>query len=159
MLQEIISLGGAITAFTLAGLRIYEFFRDRRPKLDTSVTLTSHPSFGNTVTLLNSSKVPAGIYRYTLAWVHPHPLHRYSSMFRKVAHEESPLGPHDNCNITVPAHSQYSIQFTDQDHFDWGVKLKHHIYLKLWVVGKRKPLWFRLASPIEGIFVKGERPS
>lgn len=158
MFQKIITLGGGLTAFALAALRFYEFDRDRRPKLDTSVTLTSDEGFGNTIILLNSSKVPANIYNYSLAWVRPHFLHRYISSFRKVDHEEFPLGPHDNCNITVAAYSQYSLHFTDENHFEWGIQLKHNVYLKLWMIGRRRPLWLRITGPIEGVFIKGNKP-
>ena len=59
-----LSIVGTSVAIVLAGIRGYEFFRDRRPKLSVVVRLTSCEEEGNDLTLLNSSKVPANFYYY-----------------------------------------------------------------------------------------------
>jgi hypothetical protein len=122
----------------LALLRIYEFIVDRRPKLTAITSLATLPEIGNTITLLNASKIPANIWYFELVWTEAGRLQKYFKLFRKVVSEDSPLD-HEGCNITVPPHSQYSLEFCEADHFTWGPKLKHDIYLKVWMVGRRLP--------------------
>jgi hypothetical protein len=141
-----IATAALIVSVTLAGLRVYEFFQDRRARLKVLVLLTSDPITGNTITLLNSSKVPANIYYFTLVWVQPGRLQRYCRFLRKVESEESPMD-YQHCNITVPPHSQHALEFSEVDHFNWGHTLKSDIYLKVWLVGWRYPKWFFVTGP------------
>ena len=84
-----LTIGGAITAYVLAALRAVEFFQDRRPRLTIVTSLTSDHEIGNTVTLLNASKVPANIWHFSLVWVKPGTLQKYFRIFRKAEREES----------------------------------------------------------------------
>jgi hypothetical protein len=135
-----------VISLVLAGVRIYEFADERRSKLRILSSLTSLSEIGNTITLLNASKTPINIWSYGLAWVKPTIFSRYLAFCRKPEEEMSPFD-YDGCNITVEPHSQSSITFADADHFDWGSKLKYDIYLKLWTVGRRSPVWFFVTGP------------
>jgi hypothetical protein len=110
------------------------------------VELTGDEDIGNTIRITNTSKVPANIYYFELVWVKPHRSHRLVPLFRKAEMDESPL-EHQGCNITVEPYSQYPLTFTQSYHFDWGIKLKHHIYLKLWIIGRRSPKWLWVTGP------------
>lgn len=158
MLQVALTTIGSLVAFGLAGLRLYEFVRDRRPRISAHTILRSLPDMGNTITLLNSGKVPAGIYNFTLVWVEPHWTNWLGSRFRRVNNEESMIGFDQTCDITVDPYSQYSLEFSENDHFDWGGDLESDIYLKLWVVGRRKPLWLWITGPVSRVFARSNDP-
>jgi hypothetical protein len=140
----------ATAAFLVSGvlalIRIYEFFQDRRARLKLLVSLTGSEQIGNTLTLLNSSKVPANIYYVSLVWIEPTFLSRYLRFFRKIVTQET-FSDHDYLNITVPPHGQQEFNYSEQYHFDWGQSLKHDIYLKVWLTGWRFPKWFFVTGP------------
>ena len=142
------TVGGWSMAFVMMLIRAYEFYRDRRPKLSLVVSLTSAQEEGNTITLLNASKVPANLWNYSLAWVKPGFFRRHIPLLRRVEHEESPFD-FENCNITVEPYAQCSLNFSEGDHFSWGHKMTHDIYLKLWMVGRRShsPKWLWVTGP------------
>ena len=141
-----IGIYSASLATVLGLLRCFEFFQDRRLKLHRVVQLTSGEDVGNVIRVTNASKVPANVCYYELVWVKPHPLHRLAPLFRKVEMEEPPV-EYDGCDITIEPYSQYALTFTEAYHFDWGKRLKHHIYLKLWIVGRRFQKWMWITGP------------
>jgi hypothetical protein len=140
-----VSVYAALLATILGVLRAVELFLDRRPKIIALVALTSLPDIGNTITLVNKSKTPANIYYYELVWVTPGYLQRYIPVLRRVGSTESPL-THEHADITIGAHSRYDLSFDDDYHFEWGVHLKNDIYLKIWIAGRRSPVWFLAAG-------------
>jgi len=144
-----LSLYGAILATGLAVFRVWELYRDRRPNLRLVAGLTSDPHEGHSLTLLNASKIPAGIWCYDLVWTKAGPLRRRLPIGIRVEHEESPLG-HDTCNIKVEAHGQYSLEFRGLDYFPWDGRhgqTRWHVYLRLWLVGRRRPIWLWVTGP------------
>lgn len=143
-----LQVSSIIFAHILALVRVYEFVRDRRPKLSLTPLLTSDSDMGNTLLLLNSSKVPANIYSYSLVWVKAGVFSAYTPFLSKVVREEFPLEA-EFSNMTVPAHSQYQLLFRELDWFEWGCKLKYELYLKVRIVGRRRPLWLWVTGPIQ----------
>ena len=142
----VIALLSLSISAVLALVRLYEFVRDRSPHLSAITRLTSDPDIGNEVTLLNASKVPANIYHYDLVRAHRSPLGKNWRIGRKVVGVEFDLEG-DNVHVTVDAYSQTIIPFTGQDHFDWGGALKHDLYIRLWMVGRHRPLWLWVTGP------------
>jgi len=129
----------------LAVIRVYEFVRDRWwLGLYVKTSLTSDADIGNTVVVLNASGTPANVYYFDLVWV-PRWRGMKRRIFRKISHDASPL-EFEYCDATVPPHGQYTFSFSEADHFDWGIQLKEDIYLRLWLVGRRRPVWFWVAS-------------
>jgi hypothetical protein len=51
------------------------------------------------------------------------------------------------CDITVPPHGQRTLNFSEGDYFAWGASLKFDLYLRLWLVGRRFPLWLWVTGP------------
>ena len=141
-----LSIASAALAAALAVLRAYEFFRDRRPSLKAVVSFVSDPDIGHTVALLNSSKVPANIWNFSLVHAEPGALGRRFGWLRRIDSEEFPL-EFEFADITVPPYAQASLEFRERHYFAWGSSQQQDIYLKLWLVGRRKPLWFRLTGP------------
>jgi hypothetical protein len=60
---------------------------------------------------------------------------------------ESEVSDKDNCDIDPSARAGYaSVQ--RRNHFNWGVKRQRHdIYLPLWLVGRRRPVWLGVTGP------------
>jgi hypothetical protein len=139
-LKDWIAIAGFVLAVALAVLRLFEYFRDRRPRLRIVVNLTSSAEIGNDIVLLNASKVPAGIWAMDLVWVKAGFFGKRHSLFRKVINNE--YSPDDYCNITVGAHSQHTLSFSEQNHFAWGDHASGDLYLRLWLIGSLRPKWF-----------------
>ena len=53
------------------------------------------------------------------------------------------------CNITINAHARHTLEFTEQEYFDWGraaVKMGK-LYLKLHIVGRSNPVLLKIYDP------------
>ena len=133
-----LSIAGTCVAIVLAGIRGYEFFRDRRPKLSVIACLTSNEEIGNDLILLNSSKVPANIYYFDLVWAKRSFLGKNVGLGRRLLWEHYSLDG-DTCDITVPPHEQTSLNFSGENHFGWP--REDDLYLRLSLIGRHSPLW------------------
>jgi hypothetical protein len=132
---------GALTGFIAFLFRAVEFYLDRRPRLNVEAALTGDPAIGNTILVLNSSKVPTNIYSYSLEALPPTWLNRRFQRFTGWENVEFSLEA-DTANIPVPAHGQAALHFREQDHFYWGARRKDDLYLRLWIVGRGRSLNF-----------------
>jgi hypothetical protein len=47
----------------------------------------------------------------------------------------------------IAPHSTHPLGFKEEYHFDWGVRLKQDIYLRLWLVGRNGPIWLWITGP------------
>lgn len=137
---------GSYVALGLAALKVAEFFRDRRPKVSVVRMLRGSSEVGNDLLLTNASKVPAAIYYYELIWLEPSLLTKYLGLRRKRVSYEFTLAD-ELCNISIDGHSHEILNFSDQDHFDWGPDLTNDLYLSISMVGRRRPLWLWIAGP------------
>jgi hypothetical protein len=137
---------GAYVALGLAGLKVLEFFRDRKPVLSVEPLLRGSAEIGNDLLLLNSSKVPACIYYYELMWVKPKFLTRRFGLMREEVGYEFSL--EDNtADITIDGYSIATLNFSDDHYFDWGDDVKNDLYLKMSMVGRKRPFWFWITGP------------
>jgi hypothetical protein len=135
---------GAITGFIAFVLKVWEFYRDRRPALTVQKWLTSDPDRGNTLLILNSSKVLATIYSYSLEGV---PRTFGSRVWPRFKGHNIEFHLEDrHANIIVPAYGQYALEFREQDHFDWSMRRKTDLYLRLWIVGRSRSLHYIVAK-------------
>jgi len=137
---------GAYVALGLAGLKVLEFFRDRKPTLSVEPLLRGSVELGNDLLIMNSSKVPAHVYYYELIWVTPKFLTRRFGLRRKEVSYEFSL--EDNtADITIDGYSLETLNFSDDEHFNWGDDVENDLYLKVSIVGRKKPLWFWITGP------------
>ena len=135
-------------SLALAAIRVYEFYADRRRKIEADVRLTSSGDIGNTIVLLNKSKTPLTISYFDLVWVQRRTLLGIPiPLTRRIVNEVSPIDPPDGYDETIPSHGVHHLVFREQYHFIWGQGLKHAIYLRLWLHGRRRPLWLGTAAP------------
>jgi hypothetical protein len=145
-----LSIVGTTVAVVLAIIKGYEFFSDLRPRIKASVTLTGSEEIGNTIVLLNKSSIPANTSYFDLAWVERRSLFGWPIPFtRRVIADSSPIDPPDGYHVTIAPHDTHVLSFTEENHFDWGGDLKQDIYLRLWLIGHRWPIWIWIIGPRE----------
>ena len=49
------------------------------------------------------------------------------------------------CDITIPAHGRHVLFFEDKEYFDvWQLAAKGKLYLKLFIVGRRRALTLKI---------------
>lgn len=137
---------GSYVALGLAGLKVLEFFRDRKPKLSVEPLLRGSAEVGNDLLLLNSSKVAACIYYYELIWMKPSFLTKHFGLRREVVGYEFSLED-SATDITIDGFSLTTLNFSGGDHFDWGDDVENDLYLKVSMVGRKRPFWFWITGP------------
>jgi len=143
-----LSIIGTTVAVALAIIKGYEFFQGVRPRIKASVTLTGSEEVGNTVVLLNKSSIPANLAYFDLAWIERKFLFGWPVPFtRRVVMTDSPIDPPDGYYVTIPPHDTHTLSFTEENHFGWGGDLKTDIFLRLWLIGRRSPIWVWLTGP------------
>jgi hypothetical protein len=138
-----IAAWGAGLATALGALRMYEFWRDRGPRLRTSFIWRGHPEAGNDVLFINDSKVPAAIYGLNLVWADPRML--AAPVERRTIFDLED----DFADIAVPAHGIKRLSFAEAEHFSHQRPRdlpNSRLYAKLWLVGRRKPLWLKIGD-------------
>jgi hypothetical protein len=59
----------------------------------------------------------------------------------RIVLDESPIDQPDGYYVTIAPHDTHTLSFTEEDHFGWGRDLKQDIYLRLWLIGRRSPIW------------------
>jgi hypothetical protein len=141
---EVLTPIGALTGFIAFAFKAWEFYRDRRPLLAVQASLTSDPDRGNTILVHNASRVPTTIYNYSLQAIPKTLFSRVWPRFKGWENVEFDLED-QHADINVPAYGQAAIEFSGPDHFVWGVRRKDDLYLRLWIVGRRRPLHFLVA--------------
>ena len=143
-----LSIAGFGTSTVLAVIKGIEFYGSRRVAFVANARFTGSYEIGNTIVLLNKSSIPATISYFELAWTEPRTLMGWRvPLTKKVVHSDTPVHPVDGCEITVAPHGVTSLLFNEENHFDWGGSLEQAIYLKLWLVGGKSPIWLWITGP------------
>ncbi|SAL06071.1 hypothetical protein AWB81_07430 [Caballeronia arationis] len=131
-LSVILGAWGAILSTLLAGVKIWEIWRDRH-RIEIGHNFTSDESIGHSISIRNLSGRAFILSYWELV---------YGAgcwPFRTFDGLRSP--DHDVSDIKIEAYSTYTLSFCDEDHFGWGPKaLKgRKIYIRMHVAG-RKPM-------------------
>ena len=133
-----LALWGASVATALGLLRVFEFWRDRRPRLQTSYIWRGDPETGNDLLLINDSKVPASIYNLHLVWA-------VQRRLRAPIERASEFDTEDDFfQVLIPPHSAEKITFADARHFAQKPRKGlegSRLYAKVWLVGRKAPLY------------------
>lgn len=140
MLSMALAIWGAILSTGLAAIKAWEVWR-QRIRLTTSYSFASDPDEGNDVIIENPSNTPVMISYWELLWV------RRKCVRTTINYGEFP--DEGYCNITVGPHSRHVLSFKDQHHFMQGhpAARKGKLYLRLHVVGRRRPVWLYVYNP------------
>ena len=106
-------------------------------------------SVGNTINVVNvSAKTAAHIGYLDLAWVERRRFLGCPIPFtRKVVADDSIMEPGDPDMFSIPPQTAHSLWFGEENHFGWGKDMTSDIYLRLYVIGKNKPVWLRVTGP------------
>jgi hypothetical protein len=143
-----LSLWGSATSSILALMKGWEFYRAHRHTLVAHRRLNSDPERGNEIVILNKSDVPVTIAYFDLAWTERRKVLGVPVPFtRRVVSTDSPIDGSEGYDAHVPPHTTHILGFRDEYHFDWGARIKHAIYLRVWVAGRRRPIWLWVVGP------------
>ena len=144
---ELIAIGlatwGAALSTVLAGVRIWEARREG-VRLSADYFFSNEPRMGNRININNTSKTPVLVTFWELVWV------RRKWGRRIFNGGRSPDQPSD-AEFTIGPHAKHVLLFTGQNHFAWDstTASKGKIYLRLVIVGRRRPIWLKVYDPGE----------
>jgi hypothetical protein len=114
----------------LALAKLLELWRDRF-QIEISFNFTSNPEIGNEILVRNLSSRTFILAHWELLY----------GAGRWPARRFTPLASrdYDVGDLRVESHSTHTLQFSDADHFDWGVDaLKgRRIFIQLHIAGRR----------------------
>lgn len=126
----VVAAWGAILSTLLAGIKIWELWRDRH-RIDVGYSFTSDRNQGNTITLRNVSARPLILSYWELQYGKGRWPFKRSDTFQWPEHDES--------DTKIDAYSSFSLRFTAAEHFDWGstVLQGRDLYVRLHFAGRR----------------------
>ena len=139
-ISTILAIWGAILSTGLVGMKILEIWRER-PRLSTSYSFAS-PGWGdNEIIIENPSKTPVIISYWELLWL--------KRRYLRLQTNHGTFPNEGYCNITIGAHSRHTLVFSEQEYFDAHQTTADfgNIYLRLHVVGRRKPILLKVYEP------------
>lgn len=143
-----LSVFGATTGAILAAIRIFEFYSARRVSFETEVRLHPRAEPGNEIVLLNKSSIPVIISYFDLVWVKPSTAFGSPIPFTwNIVREATPIEPETTYDVTVAPHATHALFFPAVEYLNWGLNIEHDVYLRLWIFGRRSPLWFWIVGP------------
>lgn len=144
-----LSVFGAAISFILACIKIYEFASARLLRLKVSTNLTSSDEIGSTLTLVNASSVAAHIGYHDLAWVQPYSVFGLKvPWLGKVTDEIQVIEePWEASVDTLPPNGSTEFSYTHAfNPYGDGQIAQRRLYLRLYMVGDKRPTWIRIAQ-------------
>lgn len=139
-LSAFLALWASILSTALAGVKIFELWRDRA-RLETSYSFSAPGHGGNQIIIENPSKTPVLVTYWELYLVTRNGL---KTMKKMIGY------PVDTgyCDIIVKAHERHVLNFDGDDYFNWGISSigRGVIYLDLHISGRKRPLSLRIYS-------------
>ena len=136
----ILGIWGAGVSTSLAGIKILEVWRERL-RLSTSYSFSHRDHGGNEIIIENPSKTPVMISYWELLW--------RRRRYLKLEITGGRFPQEGYCNITIGAHARHTLEFAEQEYFDSGhaaIKMGK-LYLKLYIVGRSKPVLLKVYDP------------
>jgi hypothetical protein len=129
---------GAVLSTSLAGIKVWEVWRDRF-QIEVDYSFTTDAERGNRISIHNLSGRPLILTYWELLYGHNRRAHR------KFEHVES--GAYDSLACTIAPHTTHDLHFDEERHFAWNSKVLNgrNIYVRLHFAG-RKPI-VRLVYP------------
>jgi hypothetical protein len=128
--SDYLALWGAGLSTLLAVIKVWEMWSNRF-RLEVSHTFASSPEIGNEVVIRNLSGQPVIL----TCWELQHRSGRWP--FAKFESFES--AEHDTGDVTIQAHSTYTLRFTEANHFAWSSRALRgrSIVIRLCLAGRR----------------------
>jgi hypothetical protein len=136
-----VALWGAFLSSVLAGVKLYEFWRDRR-RLDCSYNFTGDENIGNEIIIRNLSLTPLIITHWELVWKS----RKWWKLQRKQKKRIAP--DFDFSDSIIKPHSTLTLKFNRENYFSWSPKAlgDSHIYLTLQIAGEKRSRSKRIYS-------------
>lgn len=132
----------AILSTLLGTLRFGEWWRDRF-RIEIAALLRDCPSEGNEIHVRNLAARPIIVTHWQLYWI--------SGRWPFRSKTGIQAQEYDSPDIRIDARSTRTLDFRDEDHFDWGATAARgrQLYFRLHFAGHRRPVVRR---------IYGERP-
>jgi hypothetical protein len=128
-----IALWGALVSTSLAVVKLWEIWRDRR-RLSTTYAFSSHPKHNQKIFIANLSKDPLMLTLIEL----------YQSQKKMFRRKKTRLLAPDKIihAVVIPSKSFYTIEYSEEDNFPDPFKNDewNHLFLELHVAGERKAI-------------------
>jgi hypothetical protein len=123
---------GAILSTALGVIRVIEYL-STRAKLELSPILRSDEELGHDILIKNNSTVPVTIHYMDV--VRANKAYDESSMLHLVHFDDNHI------LFKIEPRGAHSVTFSENEYFPTK---KGPIFLRLWIVGRKKPLWLRI---------------
>ncbi len=139
-MKDYLAIWAAFLSTLLAAIRIWETWK-RRSRLEATYSFAGDPQVGNEIIIQNPSDSPAMVSYWELLWAH--------RTFPRLKPSDGIFPDDGLCNITIGPHSTHTLSFREDRHFPWGSSAqdKGNLYLRLHVVGRRKPVTLLVYKP------------
>jgi hypothetical protein len=128
----VLTIWGAGLSTILAGIKIWEIYRDRKRML-VSYLFAGNDETGDKITLQNLSKSALMIEHWELLWVT-----RKFFFLKKIVPIH--IFNYENGHLNLPASSTQSLDFNGQYHFNWNPEIENNVklFIKLRIVGRKR---------------------
>ena len=133
-----IAAWGAILSTILVIIKFLEMYLNRsRIELEVDYLFTGDPHEGNYVTIRNLTDTPIIITFWQLIW-----MRRHWYWWKWKQDRSIDCDPPFFNDIKIKGYSQYELNFSGGDHFEYSKKSlgKNEIYLSLNLAGRSKPI-------------------
>lgn len=135
-LKLLLSIYAATTATILLAIRITEHIRSRT-NVDVDCIWRSDADLGNDVLIKNGSTMPVTITNLDVVAA---PKKGSASVIPLVDREDT------FTHFSIDGLSAEEINFHEMEHFSTRREDGQKVFLRLWIVGRKRPLWLRLGS-------------
>jgi transcriptional antiterminator Rof (Rho-off) len=127
--QSFIAWWGAVISSILAGIRIFEFWRERF-RIEVSCTLRGGESLGNTIQIRNISSKPIIVSSWEVVYV--------SGRWPFDDYQDVVCSDHDSGDLRIESHSTLELNFTGQDYFSWSQKdlCGRRVFIRIYIAGR-----------------------
>lgn len=129
-MSNAIAWWGAGLSTLLALIKLWELWRDRF-RLQVGYNFRGNEDLGNEVIIRNLSTRPVVLTYWELLYCTGRFPNRTLEAFRDPGADVE--------DIQIAPHTSYALTFSEQDHFDWGVRALNGraIYVRLHLAGRR----------------------
>ncbi len=137
-ITDYLSIYGAVLSTLLAIFKIYDIYQNRF-RLEVSHSFTTSYEIGNSIGVYNASGKPVTITAYKLQF-----FDKQNVIGWKIAHTINVPDDEDLISIKINPYTQTTLNFRDQDHFDWGTQ---KICILFHIAGRNKSVSKTLYTP------------
>jgi hypothetical protein len=130
VLSTTLAIWAAFLSTSLAAIKLWEVWKQRL-HITTSYAFGTL-EYGNEVVIENPTGTPVIVTYWELLMI------QKAGWHKTIVNGRFPNEGY--CNLTIGPHSRHTMPFKGKEHFAWPSAGATHLYLKLHVVGRRRPV-------------------